>query len=186
MALKTRPTPTSAAAPHQGLRTLAYALGGSLLLALSAQVKVPMWPVPMTMQSAAVLLLAATGGLRVGAGAVAAYVAEAAVGLPVLAAGLLLLAGGPTLGYVAGFLLAALWVGFAADRGWTRRMAPLFATLAFGEVLIYAPGLLWLWAAYVHDVNATLAAGLVPFLAGEVAKLGLATTLVFALGRREA
>ncbi len=173
--------------PRRGvLGNAALVAGASLLLAASAWVKVPMWPVPMTMQTFAVLLIGATCGARLGAGAVAVYLVEAAAGLPVLAGAAPLLAFGPTSGYLAGFLLAAAAVGLAADRGWTRRALPLFAVLLAGEALIFLPGLAWLNAAFLHDARATLTAGLLPFLPGEAVKLALALAAIAASQRRAA
>ncbi len=173
--------------PRRGLLGNAgLVAGASLLLAASAWVKVPMWPVPMTMQTFAVLLIGATCGARLGAAAVAAYLVEAALGLPVLAGAVPLLALGPTAGYLLGFLLAAAAVGFAADRGLTRRALPLLAVLLAGEALIYLPGLAWLHGAFLHDVRATLGAGLLPFLPGEAVKLALAMAAIAASQRRPA
>ncbi len=176
--------------PRRGLLgNAALVVGASLLLAASAWVKVPMWPVPMTMQTFAVLLIGATCGARLGAGAVAAYLVEAAAGLPVLAGAAPLVALGPTTGYLAGFLLAAAAVGFAADRGWTRRALPLFAVLLAGEALIFLPGLAWLYGAFLHNAQATLATGLLPFLPGEAAKVALALAAITAsrhgIGRKD-
>ncbi len=187
MAPENRPFSSASLAARQGrFATLALAVAGSVLLALAARVQVPMWPVPMTMQTAVVLLLAASGGLGIGAGAVAVYIAEAAAGLPVLAFGLPLFAAGPTLGYVAGFFLAAVWVGFAAERGWTRRALPLLAVLGGGEALIYGAGLMWLRAAFVSDMRTALAVGLAPFVAGEAVKFALTFAAVLAFARRKA
>jgi biotin transport system substrate-specific component len=151
--------------------------GANLLLVASAWVKVPMWPVPMTMQTLAVLLIGAACGARLAPAAVAAYLAEAAAGLPVLAGAAPL---GPTAGYLAGFLLAAAAVGLAAERGAMRRTAPMLAALLAGEALIFLPGLAWLDFGFLHGARATLAAGLVPFLPGEAAKLALAAVILTA------
>src|SRR3954468_1638708 len=107
------------------LRDALVVLAGSALLAAAAWVRVPMWPVPMTMQTFAVLLIGATCGPRLGAAAVAAYLAEAALGLPVLPGAKPLVLGGPTFGYLIGFLLAAMMVGWATQRGWMRRGWPM-------------------------------------------------------------
>jgi len=187
MRLKTENTLMAVLWPRRGLLGSAgLVVGASLLLAASAWVRVPMWPVPMTMQTFAVLLIGATCGARLGAAAVAAYLVEAALGLPVLAGAVPLLAFGPTAGYLAGFLLAAAAVGFAADRGWTRHVLPLLAVLLAGEALIYLPGLAWLHGAFLHDVRASLTAGLLPFLPGEAAKLALAVAAIAASRRRVA
>ena len=174
--------------PEGGLlRDALVVLAGSALLAAAAWVRVPMWPVPMTMQSFAVLLIGASCGPRLGAAAVAAYLAEAALGLPVLAGGKPLVLGGPTFGYLVGFLMAAAAVGWAAQRGWTRRRWPtLLGALLLGQALITLPGLAWLHAAWLHDLRATLAAGLLPFLLGDALKLLLAAASLRLLHRAAA
>ena len=174
--------------PEGGLlRDALVVLAGSALLAACAWVRVPMWPVPMTMQTFAVLLIGASCGPRLGAAAVAAYLAEAALGLPVLAGGKPLVLGGPTFGYLVGFLPAAVAVGWAARRGWTRRGWPtLLGALLLGQALIYLPGLAWLHAAWLHDLRATLAAGLLPFLLGDALKLLLAAASLRLLHRAAA
>jgi biotin transport system substrate-specific component len=169
------------------LRDALLVLVGSALLTAAAWVRVPMWPVPMTMQTFAVLLIGASCGPRLGAAAVAAYLAEAALGLPVLAGGTPLVLGGPTFGYLVGFMLAALAVGWAAQRGWTRRGWPTrLGALLLGQALIYLPGLAWLHAAWLHDLRATLAAGLFPFLLGDGLKLLLAAASLRLLHRAAA
>ena len=174
--------------PEGGLlRDALVVLAGSALLTAAAWVRVPMWPVPMTMQTLAVLLIGATCGPRLGAATVAAYLAEAALGLPVLAGGTPLVLGGPTFGYLLGFLLAAIAVGWAARRGWTRRGWPtLLGALLVGQALITLPGLAWLHAAWLHDLRATLAAGLLPFLLGDALKLLLAAASLRLLHRAAA
>lgn len=166
------------------LRDALVTLSGSALLAASAWVQVPMWPVPMTMQNFAVLLIGASCGPWLGAAAVATYLTEAALGLPVLAGGKALVLGGPTFGYLLGFLLAVVVVGWAAQQGWTRRGWPtLVGVLLLGQALIYLPGLAWLNATWLPDLRATLAAGLFPFLFGDSLKLLLAATSIRLLHR---
>ena len=129
------PTPTLANVlwpRSSALRAAILALSGSLLLAVSAKIQVPFWPVPMTMQSLAVLLIGITLGSRMGAATIVLYLAEGFCGLPVFAgatAGPAYMAG-PTGGYLIGFLLCAAAVGVLAERGWDRN--PLRATVAFG------------------------------------------------------
>ena len=155
-----------------GLRGLGIALAGSALLTLSAYTAVPIGPVPMTMQTFVVLLLGLFCGPVVGAGAVLAYVAEAAIGLPVLAGGKTLLTAGPTIGYIIGWLPSVLLAGWMARRGWVRgwRMA---ATLAVASAVVFVPGLLVL-RAFLPDWPTTVAHGLTPFVAGSMVKAALA------------
>src|SRR5579862_9024378 len=126
--------PTLAAAlwPAEGrmpvVRAATLVIIGSLVLTLSAKIEVPFWPVPLTMQSLAVLVIGMAYGLRLGALAVLLYLAEGAVGLPVFAGtpergiGLAYMVG-PTGGYLLGFLLAAWVLGLLAERGWDRSWA---------------------------------------------------------------
>lgn len=159
------------------------ALAGTVLLALSAKVQVPFWPVPMTLQTLAVLALGALFGARLAGATVLAYLIEGAAGLPVFAAGggLGYLAG-PTGGYLFGFLLAAGFAGWASDRGLTRGAAPALGVFLVAEALIFGPGVLWL--AGFTGAEKALAAGLVPFLPGEALKLALAALIVPAIRRR--
>src|SRR5579875_2857437 len=158
-------------------RNVLLVAGGSLLLAASAWVTVPMWPVPMTLQTLAVLLIGMTYGGPLAAATLMAYLAEGAVGLPVFAGGHTLLTTGPSFGYLIGFLLAATAVGALAERGWARRLPGRIAALLLGEALVYVPGLIWL-SFYTHSWAATLAAGLLPFLSGDAVKLALAALLL--------
>lgn len=159
----------------------ALACAGSAALAISAWIRVPMFPVPMTMQTAVVLMLGATLGARVGTAAAAAYLLEGALGLPVFAGASLI---GTTGGYLAGFLLATFAVGLASERGWMRHPVGLFATLLAGEALIYLPGMTWLHVGFGLDLHSVLAGGLLPFLPGELVKFALVGGLLTAVRQR--
>ena len=101
-------------------------LGGSLLVAIAAQIHLPLLPVPATAQTFAVMLLAMALGSRRAVACILAYLMEGAIGLPVFAgggAGVAVLAG-PTGGYLFGFAAAAWVTGSLADRGWDRRAGP--------------------------------------------------------------
>lgn len=158
-------------------------LAGSAFLAIMAQITVPMYPVPMTMQTLAVLLIGAFCGWRLAGEIILAYVVEAAVGLPVLAGGAAGLAKviGPTGGYILGFLLAAVVVGYLAERGWHRTLAGLAASLLLGAALVYLPGIPWL-AAFIGMDKAVMF-GLTPFLVGDAVKAALAGAVVLAANR---
>ncbi|HET9251524.1 MAG TPA: biotin transporter BioY [Candidatus Eisenbacteria bacterium] len=151
-------------------------LAGSALIALSAQVAVPLpfSPVPVTGQTFAVLLVGAALGATRGTAAVLAYLAEGAAGFPVFAGGLagpaVLL--GPTGGYLFGFLPAAWICGALAERGWDRRFLTTLASMALGDLAIFAVGIPWL-ARFVGAENA-ITFGLAPFVAGNLAKVVLA------------
>lgn len=159
----------------------ALVLAGSLLIALSAQVAIllPFSPVPVTGQTLAVLLVGALLGSRRGSLAVMTYIAQGLVGLPVFAGGAFGLARlfGPTGGYLIGFVAAAYLVGLLAERGWDRRVLTTAAAMALGNVVIYAIGALWL-APFVGGLDKALAAGVLPFIPGDLLKIGAAALLL--------
>lgn len=155
-------------------------LGGSLLIALLAQIRIilPFSPVPITGQTFAVLLLGALYGSRRGSLTVVNYLALGAVGLPVFAGGTfgLFRLLSPTGGYLVGFLVAAFVVGLLSERGWDRRLWTTAASMIIGNLLIYAAGILWL-SRFV-GWQAVLQTGFFPFLAGDGFKITLATILL--------
>ncbi len=181
-------TPASAQKPF-GLsrlaRDAALALAGTLVLVASAKIQVPFYPVPMTLQTLAVLALAAVLGARLGVATVALYLLEGLVGLPVFAgavAGPAYIAG-PTGGYLAGFLLAAALVGFLADRGWTRGWLPALAAMTLGHLVMFAAGFAWLAFGLALGADKAFAVGVAPFWAATVAKTLLAVALALAARR---
>ncbi|MEA2660557.1 MAG: biotin transport system substrate-specific component [Chloroflexota bacterium] len=162
--------------PGSLLWKLVLVLAGSALIALAAQVRIPLpfSPVPVTGQTFAVLLVAAALG-RLGLASVIAYLIEGAIGLPVFAGGGFGVATivGPTGGYLIGFALAAALVGSAVERGWDHHLVTALAAMLLGEVAIYACGLAWL-ARFALPVP-LLDAGLLPFIPGDLVKLALAS-----------
>ena len=165
------------------MRGAALAFVGALVLAASAKIQVPFYPVPMTLQTLAVLTLGALLGARLAAATVALYLVEGLLGLPVFAGAV---AGpaymiGPTGGYLAGFLIAAALVGWLAERGWTRGWALALAAMTLGHVLIFAGGFAWL-TLLIGPAKAWTA-GVVPFAAATLAKTLLAAALTLAAGR---
>ena len=155
-------------------------LTGSLLIALSAQVAVPLAfsPVPVTAQTFVVLLIGALFGSRRGAATVIAYLSEGACGLPFFAEGTgsaaILL--GPTGGYLIGFVGAAYLTGWLAERGWDRGLLSTAAAMVLGNVVIYITGLAWL-SSFVGSEN-VLSLGFYPFIPGAVVKIALAAMLL--------
>ena len=168
------------------LRAALVALG-VLVLALSAKIAVPMWPVPITMGTFAVLTLGAAYGPGLGLATILAYLGMGALGADVFqgsggeVTGLAYMVGG-TGGYLAGYALAAVALGLAARHGWDRSVPRLALAMLIGNVLIYLPGLLWLGQIYGWD-QPILAWGLWPFLIGDALKLALAVLVVPALWR---
>ena len=151
---------------------------GSLLLAVSAQFKIPLYPVPVTGQTLVVLLIGMTYGPRLGGVTIAAYLFEGALGLPVFAggaAGVAVLMG-PTAGYLFGFLLAATAMGYLAERGIGRTVVSTIAAMVIGNCVIYLCGALWL--ANFIGFGQAIAAGVLPFLYGDALKLVVAAGLM--------
>lgn len=137
-------TLAKALAPSQSLPVRALmVLGGSLFIAIAAQISVPMIPVPMTLQTLAILIVGLTYGARLGAATVLAYLVEGAMGLPVFANGANGAAFfGPTAGFLVGFVFMAWMVGYAADRG-IRTFLPMAAVCILASALLYVPGVAW-------------------------------------------
>ena len=165
------------------VRTLAV-LAATGFLAACSWIAVPMLPVSITMQTFGVTVVGAMFGWRLGAFAVLAWLAEAAIGMPVLtngAAGLAYMAG-PTAGYLVAFPLVAALVGWAAERGVTvRSLAYSFSLMLLANALILAIGAGWL--AVLVGPNKAVALGVTPFLIGGLLKSGLAAALVEAARR---
>ncbi len=172
------------------LRQAALILAGVALLTLSAKVQIPFWPVPMTLQTAAVMAIALAVPPRMALAVFGAYLAAGALGLPVFAGtpergiGLAYMAG-PTGGYLAGYWLAG---GLVSALARSALLAPLgvwgrtIAMLA-GLAAVYALGLLWL-TAFV-PARALLAQGFLPFILGDLLKIALVAAASAALpGRR--
>jgi biotin transport system substrate-specific component len=159
----------------------AMIVAGSVLLTLSAKIAIPFYPVPMTMQTFVVIALGLSLGPARGAAAVVLYLIEGASGLPVFTGtpaqgiGLAYMAG-PTGGFLAGFVLAALVAGWLAERGWGREPLTAMAAAMLAAAVIYVPGLLWLGTVIGFD-KPILTFGLYPFIWGDVAKALLAAVI---------
>ena len=182
----TQTLPVAIFAEGSFLRRAAAVLAGSAFLAVMAQITVPMLPVPMTMQTLAVMLIGAFCGWRLAGETMLAYILEAVVGLPVLAGGASGVAKllGPTGGYILGFLLGAALIGFLAERGWHRSLGGLIASLSLGHVLVFIPGVLWLAHFFgMEGEKGALALGLTPFIYGSIVKTALAAGVVMAAKR---
>lgn len=165
----------------------ALILGGSILVGLSAQAAIllPFSPVPITGQTFAVLLIGALLGARRASLCMLIYIAEGAAGLPVFALGQggLAVLLGPRGGYIVGFIAAAYITGLLAEKGWDRRIGPTLAAMAFGNMAIYAFGLVWLSCLVIAGrlpvgVKGILLVGLYPFVIGDLLKIALAAILL--------
>jgi biotin transport system substrate-specific component len=164
------------------MRATVLAVAGSALLAISAKIQIPFYPVPMTMTTFMVLLLGMSLGWRLAAATILLYLAEGAAGMPVFAGtpekgiGLAYMMGG-TGGYLIGYLLAAVTCGWLAEHGWGRNVVSTAIAMLVGNVLIYVPGLLWLGALFGWD-KPILEWGLTPFILGDLTKLALAAVVL--------
>lgn len=153
-------------------------LTGIVLLTISAKIKVPLPPVPITMQTFVVFGLGMVYGWKLGASTVLLYLIVGATGLPVFAGtpekgiGVAYMMG-PTGGYLLGFVIAAAATGFFAEKGWDRKAVSTFLAMFIGNVIIYVPGLIWLGNVVGWD-KPVLEWGMTPFLIGDIAKIILA------------
>ena len=194
-ALTARPLVSLALPENRAARLLVQfglALGGTLLLTLSAKTKVVLGPVDMSLQTLAVFLIAATFGMRLGVATLLLYLAEGALGWPVFQGtpekgiGLAYMAG-TTGGYLAGFVVAAAVVGWAADRGWDRSILKFLVALLVAELAIMGLGFGWL--ASIIGLEKAWLFGVLPFIVPDLIKVGIAAALMPALwsvGRRAA
>jgi biotin transport system substrate-specific component len=159
---------------------IALAFIGTLLLTISAKTKVPLGFVDMSLQTLVVMLIAAAFGMRLGVATLLLYMAEGAAGLPVFQStpekgiGLAYMMG-PTGGYLAGFVVMAAIVGWAADRGWDRSLVKFLGALLVAEVVMLAMGYGWL--ATLIGAEPAWQAGVVPFILPDLIKVGLAATI---------
>ena len=168
--------------PRSAINNVALILSGAVFTAYAAQLVIPMWPVPMTAQTLAVLLVGSVLGATRGAISLIVYFSMGAVGLPVFSAATSL-SFGPTFGYLVGFIAAAALVGYLSQRGWHKSVAGVLGSFAIANSVIYLFGLPWL--AFVlgslgaaNDLVSVSAAGLAPFIIGDVVKMTLAAALL--------
>ena len=148
-----------------GLYQVMAVIAGIAVLAISAHIKIPFYPVPVTMQTLAVLAIGMTYGTRLGGATLLGYLGAGAAGAPVFAGG----AGvaymmGPTGGYLLGFFVAAVVLGALAERGWTRSIITTVAAMVLGNAIIYLLGVSWL--ANLIGSQKAIEFGLLPFLYG--------------------
>ncbi|MBS0124156.1 biotin transporter BioY [Aestuariicoccus sp. KMU-90] len=191
----TRPVLAEVFGANEGMalriRQVALVILGVAALTAAAKIRVPMWPVPVTMQTFAVLTIGAAYGTRLGVVTLLAYLAIGAAGLAVFTgetAGLAYMAG-PTGGYLVGFAAAAALMGWLARRGWDRDFGRMVAALVLGNAVIYAVGLPWMAWLFLETKGAAWVFqwGMGNFLLGDALKLVLAAMLLptvwAALGR---
>tara|TARA_B100001287_G_C22473785_1_gene430962 strand:+ start:153 stop:704 length:552 start_codon:yes stop_codon:yes gene_type:complete len=163
----------------QIIKSLIIIFFGSILLAISAKVKIPFYPVPMTMQTFIVLFLGVSFGYKIGLATVGLYLIEGIIGLPVFSnspergVGLVYFTG-PTMGYLIGFLSACYFASFVKK---DESYLITFLKLIFSTSTIYILGVLWLGLIIGWD-KPILSLGVYPFLLAEIIKILILTLLV--------
>ena len=151
---------------------------GSILLTISAKIKIPFYPVPMTMQTFVVLLMGIAFGWKIGLSTISLYLFEGIIGLPVFAGtpekgmGFVYFTG-PTMGYLIGFLFATFIAGYLNLK---TNMFSVFLKLILSVSIIYVLGILWLGNLIGWD-KPLLQLGVIPFLLAEIFKISLLTVL---------
>jgi len=160
------------------LKSILVVLVGSILLTISSKIKIPFYPVPMTMQTFVVLFLGISFGYKIGIATVGLYLIEGIFGLPVFSnspekgVGIVYFTG-PTMGYLIGFLLATFLAGYLDLK---TNIVSIFLKLILSVSVIYILGLIWLgtligWDKPIFQLGAT------PFLLAELFKILILTLL---------
>jgi|32_taG_2_1085360.scaffolds.fasta_scaffold04561_6 biotin transport system substrate-specific component len=178
--------PTLANPPfNRALWFITLMVVGSLIITISAKIKVPMWPVDMSLQTLAIFTIAATFGLRLGLATILLYLAQGALGLPVFQGspergiGIAYMMGS-TGGYLVGFVAMTLITGWAADRGWWRNPFKIGAAMLLGEIVLLLLGAFWL--AYLFGVSRAFEYGIGPFIVADLLKVAIAAGIVSVIG----
>ena len=161
------------------LKYLFFALLGSIILAISSKIKIPFYPVPMTMQTLIVLMIGIAFGWKMALATISLYLFEGIIGLPVFSGtpekgiGLVYFIG-PTMGYLLGFIIAGYLAGkFVYDNNLVKTFFKLFFATSF----IYILGMLWLGSLIGWD-KPIFELGAQPFLLAELFKILIATFAV--------
>ena len=160
------------------LKTFVFIFLGTILLTISAKLKIPFYPVPMTMQTFVVLFLGIAFGYKIGLATVGVYLLEGIIGIPVFSnspekgVGLIYFTG-PTMGYLMGFLVAVFFSGYLNLK---KNIFIIFSKLIFSVSTIYLFGILWLGTLIGWD-KPIIELGVTPFLLAELFKICLLTLL---------
>ena len=150
---------------------------GSILLIISAKIKVPLYPVPMTLQPLAVLMIGMLFGRNLASATVGLYIFQGLMGLPVFAyGGGFMYIFGPTGGFIIGFLIASIILGHLADKGWGRSLFTSMLCMIIGLCVIYLMGIFQL--SVIKGFDYAILKGFYPFIVGDLYKLLLAGLLV--------
>ena len=183
-----RPTLVDRVVTRTWLSDIALVVAGTALVAVLAQVAIPLWPVPVTGQTLAVLLVGASLGAARGAASLSLYAVLGGLGLPIYsdASGGWSVLLGPTGGYIIGFIVSAALVGWAAERSWDRGWYKPIITFIGGSLVVFSIGLPWLAVSLgqlglPNDLQSVLIAGFYPFIIGGLIKAAIAAALLPAL-----
>ena len=153
-------------------KKLVLLFAGVAVLAICAHLKVPFYPVPMTMQTLAVMLIGFTYGAQLGSSTVLVYLSLGAIGAPVFAGGAgLAYMSGPTGGYLFGFLVAVYIIGYVTEKGYGRTFISTLLLALLGTLVFYVFGVAWLTT--ILGFEKAIKFGLLPFLYGDVLKMFL-------------
>ena len=152
-------------------------LFGTILLAISAKIQLPFWPVPMTMQTFVIFLIGMTYSVRLSFITVSMYLFEGAIGLPVFASGggIAYLVG-PTSGYLYGMLISSVVISYLANLGFSKTYFKTCISLLIGSFIIFLFGILYLGSIIGYEK--AIIAGLLPFIPSELFKIALAVSLI--------
>ena len=152
-------------------------LFGTILLAISAKIQLPFWPVPMTMQTFVIFLIGMTYSVRLSFITVSMYLFEGALGLPVFASGggIAYLVG-PTSGYLYGMLISSVVISYLANLGFSKTYFKTSMSLLIGSFIIFLFGILYLGSIIGYEK--AIIAGLLPFIPSELFKIALAVSLI--------
>jgi len=174
-------TLTQAVIGHEGLvRKAGLILGGSLFIAMAAQVSVPFFPVPLTLSTLAILIVGLTFGSKLGAATLLVYLTQGAMGLPVFAGGMSTASlVGPTAGFLYGFVGMAWLAGLAVERGLARGVVSTALCGIVISALLYIPGLAWPAAVMGKAAPELWAHWMAPFLLGDLVKAVIAAMVVW-------
>ena len=166
--------------PRTLVMDIVLVVAGAALVTVLAQVAIPLWPVPITGQTLAVLLVGSTLGWARGAISMVLYAVLGLVGLPVYSDGShgATVLFGATGGYIVGFIISAALVGWLAERQWDRKILKAIVTFVAGSVVVFAIGLPWLAVVLHTDLPTTLQYGLYPFIIGGIIKAAIAAGLL--------
>lgn len=177
--------------PNDGVLRFASQIGlvllGTLVIALSAKIKVALGPVDLSMQTLAILVIAGFFGRKLAVVTILLYLAEGLAGLPVFqgtpekGVGLAYMVG-PTAGYLVGFVAMAAITGWAVDQGYARRPAMLLTAMLAAEIAMLACGVLWL--AVLFGLERAFALGVGPFILTDLVKVFLAAAVLIAVSGR--